>query len=89
MASSSTQQQNVTATGSTSSSLQQSEQYVVSTRTLLTPINNLEVLCEIMVDFKILTENGFDLLPAVEFQGCSKFFDRLIGQVYPHLVKEF
>lgn len=89
MASSSSQQLNVTATGSSSSPIQPSEQYVESTRTLLTPINQLEVLCETMVDFRSLAANGFDLCHAVEFQVWTKFFDRLIGPVYPILVKEF
>ena len=42
-----------------------------------------------MVDFDNLKENGFDLLPAVEFQGWENFFDRLVGPIFPHLVKEF
>lgn len=89
MASSSSQLLNVTATGTLSSTMQPSEQYVEPTRTMLTPINQLEVLCETMVDFRSLEENGFDLCPTVEFQGWTKFFDRLIDPVYPLLVKEF
>lgn len=89
MALSSAQQQNVTANGSSSSAIQPFEQYVEPTRTLLTPIKQLEVLCETMVDLRSLAENGFDLCLAVEFQGWTKFFDRLTGSVYPLLVKEF
>ena len=37
------------------------EQYEVPLRTLLTPVKNLEVLSEIIVDFNSLKENGFDL----------------------------
>ena len=47
----------------------QSEQYIVPERTTLIPVDNLEVISEIMVDFENLKANGFDLLPTVEFQG--------------------
>ena len=38
-----------------------SEQYQVPFRTLLTPVKNLEVLSELIIDFGSLKENGFDL----------------------------
>ena len=36
-----------------------------------------------------MKENGHDLIPDVEFQGWMKYFDNLIGPVFPKLVKEF
>lgn len=45
--------------------------------TLSTPEKNLEVLCEIMVDFQRIKYHDFNLLPAVKFQGWEKFFDSL------------
>ena len=72
-----------------SSSSTHSEQYIIPERTTLIPVESLEVLSELMVDFENLRENGFDLFPAVKFQGWESFFDRLIGPVFPHLVKKF
>ena len=72
-----------------SSSSTHSEQYIVPERTTLISVDSLEVLSELMVDFENLRENGFDLFPAVKFQGWERFFDRLIGPVFPYLVKEF
>ena len=65
-----------------SSSTPNEERYVEPTRTLLTPIDTLEVLCELIVDFESMKENGHDLTPDVEFQGWTKYFDRLIGPVF-------
>ena len=42
------------------------EQYEEPHRTLLTPIKNLEVLSELIVDFNSLQENGFDLFEYVK-----------------------
>ena len=36
-----------------------------------------------------MQENGYDVVPDVEFQGWTRFFDRLIGLVFPKFVKEF
>lgn len=55
------------------------EPYETPELTLTTPINKLEVLCELMVDFKNLKDNGFDLLSVVKIQGWEKYFDRLQG----------
>ena len=66
-----------------------SEQYEEPYRTLLTPIKNLEVLSELIVDFNSLKENGFDLSEEVKAQGWEKYFDRLVGPTFPILVKEF
>ena len=65
------------------------EQYEEPYRTLLTPINNLEVLSELIVDFGSLQENGFNLYEDVTSQGWNRYFDRLVGQKFPILVKEF
>ena len=65
------------------------EQYEVPLRTLLTPVKNLEVLSEIIVDFNSLKENGFDLSEEIQAQGWEKYFDRLVGPTFPILVKEF
>lgn len=35
--------------------------------TLSTPEKDLEVLCELMVDFESIKDHMFDLLPAVKF----------------------
>lgn len=56
---------------------------------LTTPTNKLEVLCELMVDFENLKDNGFDFLDDVKIQGWEKYFDRLQGPVLFHLVREF
>lgn len=71
--------------GSSSSS----QKYVALERTLFTPIDKLEVHCEILVDFRSLADNGFDFQDIVRFQGWEKYFDRLIGPVFPTLIKEF
>ena len=72
-----------------SSSTINEERYDEPTRTILTPVDSLEVLCELIVDFESMKEDGYDLTPDVEFQGWTKYFDRLIGPVFPKLVKEF
>ena len=60
-----------------------SEQYQVPFRTLLTPVKNLEVLSELIVDFSSLKENGFDLTEEVRAQGWERYFDRLVGPTFP------
>lgn len=52
-------------------------------------MDSLQVLYELIVYFESMKENVCDLTPDVEFQGWTKYFDRLIGPVYPKLVKEF
>ncbi|CAI8602517.1 unnamed protein product [Vicia faba] len=61
------------------SSSSNEERYIEPSRTLLTLIDSLEVLCELIVDFVSMKENGYDLIPDVELQGWTKYFDRLIG----------
>ena len=65
------------------------EQYEDPIRTLLTSVDNLEVLCELIIDFESLQENGFDLYGDVTAQGWNKYFDHLLGPTFPILVKEF
>lgn len=77
--------QKTTMDGSSSSS----QKYVELERTLFTPVDKLEVHCEMLVDFISLADNGFDIQNIVHFQGWVKYFDRLIGPVFPTLVKEF
>lgn len=71
------------------SSSSSSSKYVTLQRTMFTPVDDLEVLCEMLVDFKSLADNGFDFYNVVLFQGWEKYFDRLVGPVFPTLVKEF
>ena len=65
------------------------EQYEEPIRTLLTPIDSLEVLCELIIDFESMKENGFDLTADVAIRGRNKYFNRLLGPVFQILVKEF
>ena len=86
MASSSSAKNLQCAPGSSSSTV---EQYKEPSRTLLTPIDSLEVLCELIIDFESMKENGFDLTADVAIQGSNMYFDRILGPVFPILVKEF
>lgn len=58
------------------------EPYEKHELTLKTPVKNLEVLSEIMIDFENLKENGFDFLSDVKIQGWEKYFDHLHGPVF-------
>src|SRR3954464_1697529 len=49
----------------------------------------LEVLCETMVDFENLREHDFKTNAEMMEQGWSNYFERLVGPVYPALVKDF
>ena len=71
------------------SSSSTAERYEEPSRTLLNPIDSLEVLCELIMDFVSMKENDYDLTPDVEFQGWKKYFNRLLGPIFPRLVKEF
>lgn len=57
--------------------------------TFHSPVNELTVLCETIVDFKNLKENSFDFTKTLDVQGWKTFFERLTGSVYPVLVKQF
>ena len=50
-----------------SSSTTNEQRYVEPSRTLLTLVDSLEVLCELIVDFERVKENGYDLTPDLEF----------------------
>ena len=86
MASSSSAQNPQCVPGSSSST---TERYKEPSRTLLTPIDSLEVLCKLIIDFESMKENGYDLTPNMEFQGWTRYFNHLLGPVFPKLVKEF
>src|SRR3954469_12763436 len=53
------------------------------------PKNELEVLCELMVDFDNIEEHEFHLKEDIIFQGWTSLFAEFVGPVYPDLVKEF
>src|SRR3954471_10141793 len=58
-------------------------------KTFLIPTEELEVLCESAVDIKDLKANGFQCDARIFEQGWSKYLDRLVGPIYPDLVKDF
>src|SRR4051812_6616637 len=49
----------------------------------------LEVLFESSVDFENLRMHGFNTNAETMAQGWSNYFERLVGPIYPHLVKDF
>lgn len=57
--------------------------------TLNTHVNELTMLCEMIVDFKNLKDNGFDFSETLEHQELKGFFERLTAPVYPILGKQF
>lgn len=57
--------------------------------TLNTHVDELMVLCETIIDFKKLKDNGFDFSEILELQGWKYFLERLTGPVYLVLVKQF
>src|SRR3954463_8792155 len=58
-------------------------------KTCLIPMEELEVLCESAVDINNLKANGFKCDVRIFEQGWSKYLDRLVGPIYPELVKDF
>src|SRR4051812_41458627 len=58
-------------------------------KTCLIPTEELEVLCESAVNINNLKANGFKCDARVFEQGWSKYLDRLVGPIYPELVKDF
>src|SRR3954471_2130045 len=48
----------------------------------------LEVLCESSVDFENLSIHGFNTSAETMAQGWSNYLDRLVGPIYPALVKD-
>lgn len=63
--------------------------YDILELTLTTPIDERGVLCELLVDFDNMKDNGIDILTAIKFQGYENYFNRLRGSVFYHLVREF
>src|ERR1044072_2010519 len=53
------------------------------------PVDDLQVLKELRVDFNNFASNGMDTWPEVISQGWENYFARLHGPVYEKLVKEF
>src|SRR4051812_41500137 len=53
------------------------------------PTDELKVLCESAVDFNNLRANGFLCDVRILEQGWSKYLDRLVGPIYPELLKDF
>lgn len=50
--------------------------------TLSTPVENLEVLCELLVEFDNMKDNGIDLSTDVKVQGWEQFSNRLQGPIF-------
>src|SRR3954471_2590690 len=57
-------------------------------KTCLIPTKELEVLCESVVDINNLKSNGFQCDARILEQGWSNYLDRLVGPIYPDLVKD-
>src|SRR3954470_4013612 len=57
-------------------------------KTCLIPTEELEVLCESAVDINNLKANGFKCDARIFEQGWAKYLDRLVGPIYPELVKD-
>lgn len=45
--------------------------------TLTTPIEKMEILYELLVEFDNMKDNKIDLLHAIKFQGWKNYFNRL------------
>ncbi|XP_058751358.1 uncharacterized protein LOC131624436 [Vicia villosa] len=67
----------------------QQQQQLVAQKTYSIPLNELEVICEMMVDFDNLEAHDTHLKEAMIFQRWQAFFYGLCGPIYPDLVKEF
>ncbi|XP_058745806.1 uncharacterized protein LOC131618645 [Vicia villosa] len=66
----------------------QQQQQLVPHNTCLIPLDELEVICEMMVDFDNLEAHDIHLTDDIIFQGWQTFFYGLCGPVYLDLVKE-
>ncbi|XP_058760452.1 uncharacterized protein LOC131633784 [Vicia villosa] len=69
--------------------VQQQKSVFTPLMTCLIPYEDLEVICESMVDFENLQAHDFNIKTDMLVQGWANYFGRLIGPVYPLLVKEF
>ncbi|XP_058741900.1 uncharacterized protein LOC131614314 [Vicia villosa] len=68
---------------------QEQEQQLVQPITCSVPWDQLEVICELMVDVENLEKHEIHLEENMRFQGWAPMFYDLCGPVYPDLVKEF
>src|SRR3954469_17003585 len=69
--------------------LQEEDQQIASVIACSIPKKELEVICELMVDFDSLEEHDFCLKEDIIFRGWTSLFAEFCGPVYPDLVKEF
>src|SRR3954463_5795127 len=69
--------------------LQEEDQQITPVVACSIPKKDLEVICELMVDFDSLEEHNFRLKEDIIFQGWASLFSEFCGPVYPDLVKEF
>src|SRR3954469_3074981 len=58
-------------------------------KTCSIPTAEMEVLCESSLDFESLKVHGFKPDAKTMAQGWSNYLDRLVGPIYPALVKDF
>src|SRR4051812_2054729 len=58
-------------------------------KTCSIPTSEMEVLCESSVDLENLKVHGFKPDAKTMAQGWSNYLDRLVGPIYPTLVKDF
>src|SRR4051812_13314763 len=58
-------------------------------KTCFIPTAEMEVLCESSVDFENMKAHGFTPDARILAQGWSNYLDRLVGPIYPALVKDF
>src|SRR3954471_3153250 len=69
--------------------LQEEDQQITPVIACCIPKKELEVICELMVDFDSVEEHDFHLKEDIIFQGWTSLFAEFCGPVYPDLVKEF
>ncbi|XP_058725941.1 uncharacterized protein LOC131597252 [Vicia villosa] len=65
--------------------LQEEEQQIVPVISCSIPRNELEVICELTVDFDSLEKHEFHLKEDMLFQGWTSLFSEFCGPVYPEL----
>src|SRR3954470_14013892 len=58
-------------------------------KTCSIPTSEMEVLCESSMDFENLKLHGFKPEANTMAQGWSNYLNRLVGPIYPALVKDF
>ncbi|XP_058726133.1 uncharacterized protein LOC131597453 [Vicia villosa] len=80
---------NVQRKASSSHNVQQRKPAYFPLKSCSIPNNELKVLCETMMDFENLMAHDLKTKTTMLVQGWSNYFERLIGPVYPLLVKDF